>query len=179
MSAYFVEGKVYFYTGRKGSGKTLTIVKDAINYKANGWTVYSNFKIEGVSLISNKDILELDKKSDIRDCVLVVDEIQVLFDSRKSMKSENVSFSNFLQQIRKRGIILLCSTQYSGTVDLRLRQHVDVEVKPKYYKEYGVCEAIYTDLNTIDDYNPYPEQVSVAFFGRDVFCKYDTRETIV
>jgi len=55
-----------------------------------------------------------------------------IFDSRRSMAKQNLKFSNFIQQIRKRNIILLGTTQYSNTVDLRLRQHLDIIAYPNY-----------------------------------------------
>ena len=172
-------GMIIFYTGRKGSGKTLTMVKDAYNYKSDGYEVYSNFKTSFTQPISNKDLMKLDKNSHIKDCVLLIDELQVLFDSRRSMKKENMNFSNFLQQIRKRNIILLGSTQYSSTVDVRFRQHVDILVKPMFYKDYNVVEVKYVDLNSTDEDKFEPDSITLVYIADDVFGLYDTRELVL
>lgn len=175
-----MEGMIIFVTGRKGSGKTLTMVKDAINYSYDGLKIYSNFQTSvSQKILSNKEILQMDRDTDLQDCVLLIDEIQILFDSRRSPKKENIGFSNFIQQIRKRGIILIASTQYSGTVDLRFRQHVDILVKPRHYKNYDVCEVTYIDLNSIDEDNTEPSSVTMVFDARTVYNSYNTKERIL
>ena len=89
---------IVVYIGRRGAGKTLTMVKDAYIYHLNGYNVFTN--MQGVTFgtyITNEDILKLDKTSTLKNVVLLVDEIQILFDSRRAMKSINITFSNFIQ----------------------------------------------------------------------------------
>lgn len=177
---------IVLYKGRRGAGKTLTMTKDAYNYYCMGWTVYSNIEFNFPhEYISEDDILNIDGDSPIANCVLVIDEIQILLDSRRSARNRNVDFSYFIQQIRKRGIILLCTTQFTGTVDLRLRQHVDVLVKPKFHKRLQVCEVYYMDLTAIEeiDFMMYdPAEVaamrSVVYDARSVYGLYDTNRIV-
>lgn len=143
--------KVLLYKGRRGSGKTLSMVKDGYQYLQEGYKVLRNFSCSFGEHISEEEILNLDKRSVIKDCVLMIDEIQIFFDSRRSMKKENTSFSNFIQQIRKRNITLLCTTQYSNTIDLRLRQHIDIMAYPNFKEKYDVCEVVYLDLTALED----------------------------
>ena len=174
---------IVLYKGARGRGKTLTMTKDALKYKNAGWDIYSN--MEGLvfaEYIAPVDILKIDKNSNMYNCVFVIDEIQALFDSRRSMKKENMNFSYFLQQIRKRGIILLCTTQYSNTVDIRLRQHVDVIAIPRYNREFEVCEVEYLDLSSIEDEEyglTAPTSKVITYDPRPIFGLYDTKEIII
>lgn len=142
---------IVLYKGRRGSGKTLSMVKDGFQYKCDGFKVLRNFECGFGEEITNEEILNLDKNSELYNLVIMIDEIQIFFDSRTSMKKENRRFSNFIQQIRKRNIIILCTTQYSNTIDLRLRQHVDVIAHPRFVKELNVCEVIYIDVTSQED----------------------------
>ena len=174
---------IVLYKGARGRGKTLTMVKDALQYQNEGWTVFSN--MEGMKIgtfISVDDIQKIDKGSDIKRCVLVIDEIQSLFDSRRSMKKQNLDFSYFIQQIRKRGIILLCTTQYTNTVDLRLRQHIDILAIPRIWRELDVCEVKYIDMTSIED-EEYgtnePDYTEIVYSTKEIYGLYDTEEMIV
>ena len=175
---------IILYTGRRGAGKTLTMVKDIIQFYNNGWKIVTNVEIEGIEyeLMKSEDIVALDKNTGLNNAVLVIDEIQVLFDSRRSSSNSNKSFSNFIQQIRKRNMILLCTTQFAGTTDLRIRQHTDVIVRPKFNKEYLIIDAVYYDVTATEDAMMGEEQMiyrRVVFDARYVFNRYDTRKTIV
>lgn len=171
---------IVLYTGRRGAGKTLSMVKDAYMYKKDGYKIYANIELDFAEYMENEDILNI-HKTDLEDCVLVIDEIQLLLDSRRSARKGNVDFSYFIQQIRKRRIIILCTTQFSGTVDLRLRQHVDVVARPKYDKELHVCEVTYIDLTAMNDsifINSSEEMtipsVSIVYNAETIFPLYDT-----
>ena len=172
---------IIMYQGRRGAGKTLTMVKDALKYKKQGWKIYSNIEL-GFSheYISETDILKIDEDSDINNSVLVIDEIQLLLDSRRSTAGTNLNFSYFVQQIRKRNMILLCTAQFGGTVDLRLRQHTDILAKPRYNKEFKVCEVSYIDLTAIDEYNIFdkPKTITVTFNCEPLFDNYNTNQII-
>ncbi|MFW6130936.1 MAG: zonular occludens toxin domain-containing protein [Atribacterota bacterium] len=174
---------IVLYKGARGRGKTLTMTKDALKYYNNGWRVYSNMEgLPFATYISPEDIMKIDKNSDLRDCVLVVDEVQVLFDSRASMRKENRGFSYFIQQIRKRGLIFLATTQFAGTVDLRFRQHVDIIAVPNFNKYYKVCEVEYIDITSQEDLEflmTEPKSKKVLFDARPIFNLYNTKELII
>ena len=171
------------YKGARGRGKTLTMIKDGLKYKNHGWKVFSNMENQKIAqYMSNEKILNIDKESDIKNCVLVIDEIQTLFDSRRSMKKQNLDFSYFIQQIRKRNIILLCTTQYTNTVDLRLRQHIDILAVPRHDSEYNVCTVKYIDMTSIEDVEygiNEPKSVEIVYNAKQIYKLYNTDEMIV
>jgi len=171
---------IVFYQGRRGAGKTLTMVKDGLRFKLNDWNIYSNIKVEFEhTLLSSEEIINI-KKSDIQNCVLMIDEIQILLDSRRGMKKSNIDFSAFIQQIRKRNIIILCTTQYSNNVDLRFRQHVDIIARPRYLKRYNVVEVVYMDITTEDEYDTAYniDSMTIVYNPSNIFGLYNTNTII-
>ena len=176
---------IVLYKGARGKGKTLTMCKDALNFQNKGWKVYSNMNdLKVGEYISNEYILSIDKKEKkIFNCVLIIDEIQTLFDSRTSTRTQNRDFSYFLQQIRKRNVVLLCTTQFSNTIDKRLRQHLDILAVPNFLKKYLLCRVKYIDLRTIEDLEiglglTEPNFIEVVFDCRKIFKLYNTEELI-
>lgn len=169
---------IILYTGRRGCGKTLSMVKDAKKFFENGWTIYSNIELNfSHEYMNDDDILKINADSKIDNCVLMIDELQVVLDSRRSMAKKNIEFSHFIQQIRKRNIVLLCTTQFGGTVDLRFRQHVDVEARPNYKKKWHVCEVLYVDVTSINDWDindERPQVAKVLFNCKQIYGLYDT-----
>lgn len=172
---------VVLYKGRRGSGKTLTMTKDGYIYKKNGFRVLSNYKTTFSELIEEDEILNLDKNSGLHDCVIMMDEIQIFFDSRRSMRKQNVDFSNFIQQIRKRNITLLGATQYSNTIDLRLRQHTDIIANPNFIKEFNVCEVIYIDMTSMEEtinQIQEPRTIRIVYDPKPIFKMFNTAEML-
>lgn len=171
---------IVLYTGRRGAGKTLTMVRDAYNYYCDGHNIYSNIELNfEYTYITNEEILNI-SKTNIKDIILVIDEIQVLIDSRRSGKNTNVNFSHFIQQIRKRNIIILSTTQFSGTVDLRLRQHVDIIARPRIDKELEICEVMYIDITAEDSYDIFyePKTVIIVYDAKYVYNLYNTLQIV-
>ena len=171
---------IVLYKGRRGAGKTITMIKDGYVYYKDGYKILRNFECAYGDFITNEQILALNKSSNIQNCVLMIDEMQIFFDSRRSMQKSSIEFSNFIQQIRKRNIILLCTTQYSNTIDMRLRQHLDIIAYPNYDKTYNVCEVIYIDLTSIEDNIlsgiQKPNYIQLVYFTESFFKLYNTNQ---
>jgi hypothetical protein len=175
--------KIILYKGKRGCGKTLTMVKDGFLFFKQGYRVLRNFECSFGEYISDEEILKLNKESNLSNCVIMMDEIQIFFDARRSMKKENLTFSNFIQQIRKRNINLLATTQFANTVDLRFRQHVDIIAYPNFIKNLNVCEIIYIDMTSIEDSIigsiKEPSYVKKVYDAIPVYSLFKTEEMII
>jgi hypothetical protein len=171
---------IILYKGRRGAGKTLTMIKDGYVFFKNGYKILRNFDCLFGQDITNEEILNLNKSSEVENCVLMIDEMQIFFDSRRSMRTSSIQFSNFIQQIRKRNIILLCTTQYSNTIDMRLRQHLDIIAYPNFDKKYDVCEVIYIDLTSIEDNIlsgiQKPNYIQLVYYTKPFYKLYNTNQ---
>lgn len=171
---------IVLYKGSRGKGKTLTMVKDAYKFYKNGYRVLANFKIDFGEYISSEEVLALNRGSDLKNCVLVLDELQLFFDSRNFAKKQNKDFSNFIQQIRKRNIHILGTTQYVNTVELRFRQHIDIVAYPHFDKVTCLCRVYYFDISLLEDdlEDVKISPVLVVYNAEKIFGLYDTNEML-
>lgn len=171
---------IVIYKGSRGKGKTLTMVRDAYKYYTLGYKILANFSLKFGSYITGDEVLALNKSSELYNCVLVLDELQLFFDSRNFSRLQNKEFSNFIQQIRKRNIIILFTTQYSNTIDLRIRQHIDVVAYPYFDKVSNICKVYYFDLTKLeDDMSDIDiKPIKVYYNAKNVFSLYNTYEML-
>ena len=172
---------IVLYRGRRGAGKTLTMVKDGLKYYLDGWKVYTNmYSIQYATRLEEEEILALADTDGFRDCIVMIDEIQTLIDSRRSMRKANVGFNYFLQQIRKRNVNLLATTQYSRRVDLGFREQLDIIVSPKMITLNSgkkLVEVNYQDLTTEEEGLPAISR-RLVYDPTTIFGLYDTEERI-
>lgn len=170
------------YLGGKGRGKTLTMTKDAYDYYLMGYRVMTNMDNINfpAQIITNEQIKQINKDSNIVNCVLMIDEAQVFFDSRMSQTSGNKNFSYFIQQSRKRNIHIFYTAQFVNDVEKRLREQTDIKATPKIDEDTSVVEVTYTDLTTseedIDGTIRPPERVTLVFDAEPVFNLYQHEE---
>lgn len=171
---------IVLYKGARGKGKTLTMVKDAYQYYLNGFRILANFKIKFGEYISKEELLNLNKESELVNCVLVIDELQLYIDSRNFGNKGNKDFSYFIQQIRKRNIHILATTQYVNTVELRFRQHIDIVCYPNFDKDRLLCRCYYFDISLLEDDLEEVKitPVMVVFNAKQIFPLYDTNEML-
>lgn len=168
---------ITLYKGSRGKGKTLTMVKDALKYHQRGFRVLSNLSLTFAEKVTSEYLLGLDRTSQLYNCVLVIDEIEVFFDSRSWKKEENKKFSNFLQQIRKRNVFILCTAQYTNLIDIRLRQQIDTLAMPFFDKNSLFCKCIYVDITSFES-SRIPKSVQSLYYAKPIFQLYDTTEMI-
>jgi len=110
---------IVVFTGTLGSGKTLSM--SAIGtYMArkSKLRLYSNYGLKDSTRITTIDQL-LEAEAGI----LCFDEAHTSIDSR--LYKDNVKFTHFLLHTRKKGLIVLMTTQVFGQVDLRARGITD------------------------------------------------------
>lgn len=173
---------IILYRGARGRGKTLSMVKDAFQFYLNGYRVISNMVLPFGEYMTSEEVLSLSRTSGLFNCIIVLDELQLFFDSRNFGRESNKSFSYFIQQIRKRDIHILGTTQYVNTVELRFRQHIDIVAYPKFDKFTGMCSVDYYDLSLLEDMEVIDLQnikpVSVVYDARQIFGLYDTKEML-
>lgn len=171
---------IVLYKGARGKGKTLTMVKDAYKFYIDGYRIMANFKIKFGDYISPRELMALNKESKLRDVILVLDELQIFFDSRNFGRAENKEFSYFIQQIRKRNIHILGTAQYSNTVELRFRQHIDVVAYPHYDSECNMCKVYYFDISRFEDdlEQIKIDPIMVVYPVKQIFGLYDTNEML-
>lgn len=112
---------IYCCMGGLGQGKTLTASLLALSFKKlsnNKLDIFANY-----DLLTAKRFNKLDELTQIKNSIIVYDEIYLDLDSRYWWKNEEIL--NFFLQLRKRNNYLIYTTQHIKQVDIRLRNLTD------------------------------------------------------
>lgn len=124
--------------GGVGSGKTALNTFFTFGYAADGYTIYSNYKLYGIEYYPIQNLNSFDEIEE--DKVLVnMDEIWISGDSRRSV--QNIDFTKYMLQVRKlaRKTKVISSSQTFAQVDKRYRDITQIIYEP---------EIIASDCNT-------------------------------
>lgn len=120
-----------------------------------------------------KDLMEYTSESDkFQNAIVVLDEIHIFIDSRRSVSSRNVIISYFLTQTRKKGVLLFWTSQQAHQVDKRLRSNSDFIIECSKTK-IGEMLIVINDIIVMDG-----RTFKEWFIGNDYFEFYDTTQTI-
>lgn len=159
--------------GNMGAGKTLSLV--VMGYKLNNRLknphIVSNFHTKITDQQIN-DPKQLDEVSQEKSGIQILDEIWAWADSRKSQNND--LFNEMIINSRKRGWIILYSTQDLHMVDKRLRNNTDYVIMPEHYSRTGKNDVL--KVRIVDKYGDVVNQLKVnadKFYGI-----YDTSEEV-
>jgi zona occludens toxin (predicted ATPase) len=150
------------YTGTPGSGKSLHSARDILRALKRGSLVVANFDINlsGVKVhpksrfvyLQNKqllpspvrlvkEIMDYQQEFGKRKVVCVLDECQLLFDSRGWNSPNRPAWNTFFSEHRKVGgdnIEIILVTQDSGMVDKRIRKCVEYDISHRKTANFGL-----------------------------------------
>lgn len=170
---------IIVYVGGMGSGKTLSAVREAYQYHLKGLKVLSNMKLSFPhQFITSKDIIEFAKqKQGLYNCVVVLDEMHIFLDSRRSVSKKNLISSYFITQTRKQKVKLIGTTQHRHQLDKRVRDNTDAfidceKVEIPYTFDGEDILIVYNYINTRN------RNSMDRFIGNKYFNLYDTEEII-
>lgn len=122
-------GGFYIYVNPMGSGKTLSMVREAKMLHDKGYKVYSNFclSFQESNLMHWKDIIKVPSNS-----VICLDEISDLFNAR-DWKYMPKGIFTYLINSRKRNIRILSSAQEYDEIDKTVRTKATYVVECSHY----------------------------------------------
>jgi len=137
-----------FTIGTMGSGKTLELTRQCLEYYQHGYKIYTNYLLKGIrytQLYEPLEILQipLEEKS-----FLALDEMYLWFDSYISKKETLMLMRNIINSTRKRKIIVSGTTQSIGQINYKNRLLGDVIKLPRYNEK--------TDILTVGLYRVPP-----------------------
>ena len=133
--------------GPMGSGKTLTESMLGLDAHLEGRTVYANYHLNFPYKPFNEDIFyELnDRGFELNDCLILADEGYLIADARRSGSKQNLAFSYYIVQTRKRKVDMAFATHKFDRLDKRVRDSVTMRIACKFKK--GI-PAIYYNRRT-------------------------------
>lgn len=149
---------LYLYTGTPGSGKSLHVARDIydqLRYKHR--PVIANFDINPEvhnyerlftyvpnNLLDPKQLYKAAagfwKNNSVKEdsILLVIDEAQLVFNSRSWQHSERMAWIEFLSQHRHFGYKCIFIAQHDRMIDRQIRALVEIEVKHRKLSNFGV-----------------------------------------
>ena len=173
--------------GKRGTGKTLTMVKQLRDDLLNGKNIFLNFHLDlkHIEKKYHKKIHLLDEEFfknyenfKLRNCSLFLDEIYVYIDSRTSGTKRNRIWSYFINQTRKRDISLYYTVQLFSSVEKRLRLQTEVFIFPSIIEDKGE-KFIVNTIAIPQDFSDMPKiKGKIAFKANDYYKYYSTDEII-
>lgn len=173
--------------GKRGSGKTLTMVKQIMDDLNKGKNIFLNFhlKLKHINKKYHKKIHLLDdeffkdyENFKLRNCSLFLDEIYVYIDSRTSGSKRNRIWSYFINQTRKRDISLYYTVQLFSSVEKRLRLQTELFIFPSI-KENNKEKFIVNTIAIPQDFSEMPKiKGKFIFKGNDYYKFYSTDEIV-
>ena len=159
-----VSGNFYpviaMFWGRRGQGKTLsmTTVGAMMLQRYLRWgTKSSAANPDGHKICANYHVsfadfynpMLVDMLVDFppwaHDMTCLVDEILAYFPNRRSLARGNLNFGTFLQQIRKRHIELLFTTQFPQNMDKIMVEQVDLFIRSEIFNRGNSVRLIIHD----------------------------------
>lgn len=153
--------------GKMGAGKTLSMsmVANYIHLKT-GIPIYANYKLKNSKpFTSLKDLWGLDT------AIVCFDEIWLSLDSR--MWSDNVVMTRWINQTRKKRLLVMYTTQHINQVEMRVRKGTDVLVYAQKRPEgrwLNFIDYQYNELGRRYLLNPQAE--------KKLYGLYDTYEVV-
>jgi DNA-binding CsgD family transcriptional regulator len=99
----------------------------------------NRIKIDNV-VDSLLDLLRIVRRATEPGEIVIVEEAEVLFPSRRSMSGDNVDATKIFDTVRKKKMILLLNFPLNKSVDSRIEAMCNLEIETlKIYKKAGVC----------------------------------------
>lgn len=168
-----------------GDGKTIFMLRNALIDYLHGRPIYSNFKIFGIEYtpLVVQDFLSTETAYKYKNATLLIDEITLFMDCRRSSKKENIALSTLLRQSRKRSIHIYYTCQSFDEVDVRLITFTSVFVLAnrvyRYTEEGRKIELDeYREYTIIDSRMREENTTRLCLDIRPFFKYYDTDEII-
>lgn len=115
--SYFPTEYVVFYTGPRGSSKTLQLARHCLLGLAQGLKVFTNLELypenAGINTLPQPVNLEflLSFDESLTDAIIMISEIDTWFDRMRETSTGNRLGGKFLQQLRKKGLRIGFDTQ--------------------------------------------------------------------
>lgn len=202
---------IYLYTGVPGSGKSLHAAQDILDaVKCKDVTVIANFKCNETyfekglfkrkkkgnfiyqpnEVLNVKDLIEFSnqyyKRHDFSEngILLVLDEAQLIFNSRTWQESGREEWIYFFTNSRHFGYKVILITQFTEMIDKQIRSIVEIEVNHRNMANFGFMGKLLSLVcggklfACISYYSGLKQRIKVQYvFGRrhlyDFYNSYD------
>ncbi len=151
---------ITIYTGTPGSGKSYHAARDIVARLKRGGGLIANFPVNESAVRKCKSHVEYWDNSELTaqrlaayavahhkigvegQCLVVIDECQVIFNCRDFARQDRMEWINLFSQHRKMGFDFILITQHDRMMDRQIRYLVENEVKHRKLNNYGLGGTI-------------------------------------
>lgn len=155
--------------GTMGAGKTLAQTMIALAMaEATNVPIYANYEIKHPNYRPVGSMKEL---WDANNAIFAFDEMWITLDSRGW--KNNIDITQWVNQVRKKGLLVLYTTQHISQVDIRVRNGTDILVLCERKGDTHILRFADWHYNKIGRTMKIPQSLASAFYPY-----YDTFETI-
>ena len=122
------------FTGPRSSGKSLAIAQDGSEYLEAGYRVFywpEEYRLVGGEYRSIQQLIDMG--DDLRDALLIMDEVQLAFPAIRSTSTAAFALGKLTTQIRKRGLDMDWASNSVGSVSAALQAQTDFHARCKSY----------------------------------------------
>lgn len=117
--------RVIGITGSFGNGKSTTAVIKAHTWAAaSGAKIFANFPLRGAYLFDSYE--DWYRVADVHGSVVIFDESQTNFDSRKWANEANTTLTQIFNYVRKMNCIFIFVLPSYSNIDTRIRQNTEL-----------------------------------------------------
>lgn len=179
---------MYLYSGTPGSGKSLKASQDIYRKLRRGGNVIANFNINldickgkhskkvlgDFTFIDNSDLnvnflldyaKEHHKENKENQTLIVIDEAQILFNSRSFNAKDRMEWITFFSQHRHLGYNIILITQMDRMLDRQIRGLIETEYKHRKVNNFKMAFLIpFPIFCQVEYWYPVKEKANVAFF---------------
>ena len=171
---------VIAFVGKPRTGKTLHMSIMAHDDYKKGYSIFSNYTLKFPHVqMTVKDMLSIPFDDVERNPkTLCIQEADKVFDSRRSMRNENVLLSSLTGQSGKRNLNIYYDTQFFNRIDMALRDVTEYAVICSVFVNPLTKEPLCFDYTMIDLYDYSQKQYKIpAMVMKPFFEIYDSYET--
>lgn len=189
---------IYLYSGTPGSGKSLhatRIIKDSLDYKkpvianynlthknSDYFTYRANSDMTPEYLVDYAIEYWQDHRFKEDHILLVLDECQLLFNSREWQNNSRMQWLEFFSQHRKYGYEIVFVAQFDRMIDRQIRSLLEYEFLHRRMGNFGWKGKIFKILTLgelfvcVKRFYPLREKVGVECFKahKSIFKMYDS-----
>jgi len=169
---------ISLYVGKPGTGKTYSLVREALRAIRAGKDVYSNFFIDFSKLKLKEKKLgkiffwnEITELIPVRQGEILMDEAQVYMNSREWYKLDR-RLQRKLQQHRKQGLNILGAVQSYKRIDTVARELVNSVYQVKRMGKLFVCREY--DIEDMDKAKKRAFSIKIFWLNKKIANCYDT-----
>lgn len=159
--------------GLPRSGKTTYLCKIAKTFQKKGVPVYSNFPCRGCIKLNFNDL----GKRDFHDCIILVDEISLICDSR-DWKNFNSDLRYFFTNHGHYGVDIYYCSQWFTDTDIKIRRMTEelyyIERKPLGLSMRFIVDRDITTTDGGDIVDKYRFKCGRLFFRRPYYSMFDS-----